>query len=92
MFVEAGSSKKEKKKEGMRGKEKRKRRRRKGERNKEKRKAVFRWLGLVRARSKVRIFDEGCTLRDRDSFYLGFFLSFELLFWFSFRTTLCHVL
>ena len=39
----------------------------------------------------VRIFDEGCAPRGRDSSYLGFFLSFELLFLSSFRTTLCHV-
>ena len=61
------------------------------ERKKEKMKAVFRRLKLVRSRSKVRIFDEGCTLRGRDSSYLGLFISFELLFWSAFGTTLCHV-
>ena len=97
MFVEVGSSKKEKKgkkrerKERKRGKEKRERRRRKEERKKEKRKAVFRRSELVRARSKVHIFDEGYAPRGRDSSYLGFFLSFELLFWPAFGTTLCHV-
>ena len=77
-------------KERKRGKEKRERRRRKGERKKEKRKAVFRQSELIRLRSKVRIFDEGCALRDRDSSYLGFFLCFELLFWFAFGIMLCH--
>ena len=77
--------------ERKRGKENRDRRRRKGERKKKKRKAVFRRSKLVRARSNVRIFDEGCAPRGRDSSYLGFFLSFELLFWLAFRTTLCHV-
>ena len=42
---------------------------------------VFRRSELDRLRSKVRIFDEGCASRGRDSSYLGFFLSFELLFW-----------
>ena len=99
LFVEAGSSKKEKegkkrereRKERKRGNEKRERRRRKGEIKKEKRKAVFQWLELVRPRSKVRIFDESCAPRVKDSSYLGFFLSFELLFWSAFGTTLCHV-
>ena len=45
---------------------------------------------LIRARSKVCIFDEGYAPRGRDSSYLGFFLSFELLFWYAFGTTLCH--
>ena len=83
LFIEARSSKKEKKgkkkrerKERKRGKEKREKRRRKGERNKEKRKAVFRRSELVRLRSKVRIFDEGCAPIGMDSSYLGFFLSF----------------
>ena len=66
----------------------RERRRRKGERKKEKMRAVFRLSELVRPRSKVRIFEEGYTPRGRDSSYLSFFLSFELLFWFAFRTTL----
>ena len=98
LFVEAGSDEKEKekkkereRKERKRGKEKRERRRRKGERKKEKRKALFRRSELVRPRSKVCIFDEGCVPRGRDSFYLGFFLSFELLFWSAFGTTLFHV-
>ena len=78
-------------KERKRGKEERERRRRKGERKKENRKSVFRRSELIRPRSKVRIFYEGCTPRGRDSSYLGFFLSFELLFWYAFRTTLCHV-
>ena len=99
LFVEAGGSKKEKegkkkereRKERKREKEKRERRRRKGERKKEKKKAVFRRSELVRPRSKVRIFDEGCAPRGRDSSYLGFFISFELLFWSAFGTTLCHV-
>ena len=52
---------------------------------------MFRRSKLVKPRSKVRIFDEGCALRGRDSSYLGFFLSFELLFWSTFGTTLCHV-
>ena len=83
--------KKRERKERKRGKEKRERKRRKGERKKETRKAVFRRSKLVRPRSKVHIFDEGCALRGRDSSYLGFFLSFELLFWSTFGTTLCHV-
>ena len=52
---------------------------------------MFRRLKLVRPRSKVYIFDEGCAPRGKDSSYLGFFLSFELLFWSAFGTTLCHV-
>ena len=51
---------------------------------------MFRRSKLVRARSKVCIFDKGCAPRGRDSTYLGFFLSFELLFWSAFGTTLCH--
>ena len=51
---------------------------------------MFRQSKLVRPRSKVHIFDEGCTPRGRDSSYLGFFLSFDLLFWFAFGTTLFH--
>ena len=87
---------KEKKRERERkerkgGKEKRERMRRKGER-KEKMKAVFRQSKLVRPRSKVQIFDEGCAPRCKDSSYLGIFLSFELLFWSTFGTTLCHVI
>ena len=87
---------KEKKGEGKKGKKERKRKkknrmRRKGERKKEKRKAVFRRSELVKPRSKVRIFDEGCASRGRDSSYLGFFLSFELLFWSTLGTTLYHV-
>ena len=74
MFVQGGGSKKEKegkkkkereRKERKRGKEKRERRRRKGERKKENMKAVFRRLKLIRPRSKVRIFDEGCAARGR---------------------------
>ena len=100
LFVEAESSKNEKegkkKGEGKKGKKERKRkererRRRKEERKKEKRKAVFRRSKLVRLRSKVRIFDEGCASRGRESSYISFFLSFEPLFWSSFGTTLCHV-
>ena len=52
---------------------------------------VFRRLELVRVRSKVRIFDDGYSPRGRDSSYFGFFLSFDLLFWSTFGTTLCHV-
>ena len=52
---------------------------------------MFRRSELVKARSKVRIFDEGCVPRGKDFSYLGFFLSFELLFWNAFGTTLCHV-
>ena len=52
---------------------------------------MFRRSKLVRPRSKVRILDEGCALRGRDTSYLGFFLSFEILFWYAFGTTLCHV-
>ena len=100
LFVEARSSKKEKgekkKGEGKKGKKERKRkererRRRKGERKKEKKKAVFRQSELVRPRSKVHIFDEGCAPRGRDSFYFCLLLAFELLFWSAFGTTLCHV-
>ena len=87
---------KKKKGEEKRGKRERKskEREREGEerkRKKEKRKAMFRRLELVRVRSKVRIFDESCVPRGRDSSYLGFFLSFELFFWSAFGTTLCHV-
>ena len=80
-------------KERKRGKEERERerRRRKGERKKEKRKAVFRRSKLIRPRTKVHIFYKSCTLRGKDSSYIGFFLSFEFLFWSAFRTTLCHV-
>ena len=74
LFIEAGSSKKEKERKKRRGKErkereekKRERRRRKGERKKEKRKVVFRRSELVRPKSKVRIFDESCAPRGRDS-------------------------
>ena len=96
LFVEARSSKKEKEgKKKRRGKKRkrkeRERRRRKGERKKEKRKAVFRRLELVRPRSKVRIFDEGYAPNGRDSSYLDFFLSYQLLFWSAFGITLCHV-
>ena len=84
-------SKKKEREERKREKEKRERMRRKEERKKEKTEVVFRRLELIRARSKVRIFDEGCAPRGRDSSYLGFFLSFELLFWSAFGTTLCHV-
>ena len=52
---------------------------------------MFRWSKLIIARSEVRIFDESCAPRCRDSSYLGLFLSFELLFWYAFGTTLCHV-
>ena len=52
---------------------------------------MFQWLKLVKPRSKVRIFDEGCAPRGKDSSYLGFFLSFEILFWSAFGTMLCHV-
>ena len=83
--------KKRERKERKRGKEKRERRRIMGERKKEKRKAVFRRLELVRPKSKVRTFDEGCASKGRNYSYLGFFLSFELLFWSAFGTTLCHV-
>ena len=87
-----GRKKREKEiKERMRGKEKRERRRRKGERKKENRKAVFPWSELVRPRSKVHIFNGGYASRGRDSSYLSFFLSFEILFWYAFWTTLCHV-
>ena len=84
LFIEEGAARRK-------SKEKKKRRRRKGERKKEKRKAMFRRPELVRPRSKVHIFDEGCASRGRDSSYLGFVLSFELLFWSAFGTTLCHV-
>ena len=52
---------------------------------------MFRRSKLIKARSEVRIFDESCAPRGRDSSYLGLFLSFELLFWYAFGTTLCHV-
>ena len=52
---------------------------------------MFRRSELVRLRSKVCLFDEGCALRGKESSYLGFFLSFEILFWFAFGITLCHV-
>ena len=52
---------------------------------------MFRRSELVRLRSKVRIFDEGYAPSGRDSSYLGFFLSFQLLFWYAFGITLCHV-
>ena len=56
---------KRERKERKRRKEKRERKRRKRERKKEKRKAVFRQSELVRPRSKVLIFDEGCATRGR---------------------------
>ena len=96
-FVEAGSSKKEKEGKNRREKERKERvekKRERGEereREKEKRKTVFQRSKLVRLRSKVRIFDEDCTPRGRDSSYLGFFLFFQLLFWSTFGSTLCHV-
>ena len=52
---------------------------------------MFRRSELVRLRSKICIFDKGYASRGRDSSYLGFFLSFELLFWSAFGTTLCNV-
>ena len=52
---------------------------------------MFQQSELVRPRSKVRIFDGGCAPRGRDSSYLVFFLSFELLFLSAFGTTLCLV-
>ena len=73
--------KKRKQREENKRERERKRERRKGERNKEKMKAVFRRSECIRPRSKVHIFAEGCASRCRDSSYLGFFLSFELLFW-----------
>ena len=95
LFVEAGSSKKEKEGKKGEGKKGKKEREREGEEmgreKNEKRKAVFRWSELVRPRSKACIFDEGWAPRGWDSSYLGFFLSFKLLFWSTFETTLCHV-
>ena len=98
LFIEAGRSKKEKEGKKKREKERKEReekkierRRRKGERKKEKRKAVFRQSKLVKPRGEVRIFNKGCAPRGKDSSYPGFFLSFELLFWSAFGTTLCHV-
>ena len=39
----------------------------------------------------MHTFDEGYAPRGRDSSFLGFFLSFKLLFWSAFGTMLCHV-
>ena len=99
LFVEGGHSKKEKegKKKG-RGKERKERgkeeREREGEERERERRRKGKWCfdsQNFRLRSKVRIFDEGYAPRGRDSSYLGLFLSFELLFWSAFGTTLCHV-
>ena len=51
---------------------------------------MFRRSKLIRARSEVCISDESCAPRGRDSSDLSLFLSFELLFWYAFGTTLCH--
>ena len=52
--------------EGKKGKKERKRKEREKEKKgREKRKVVFRRSELVRPRSKVLIFDEGCTTRGR---------------------------
>ena len=52
--------------ERMKRKEKKRRgKEMKGKEKREKRKAVFRRSELVRPRSKVRRFDEGCTIRGR---------------------------
>ena len=65
-FVEKERNKKEMKEK------KKERKRRKGERKRGKRKSAFRWSELVGSRSKVRILDEGYTLRGRDSSYFWF--------------------
>ena len=66
MFVQGGGSKKEKEgKKKERERKERKRGKEKRERKKENMKAVFRRSKLIRPRSKVRIFDEGCAARGR---------------------------
>ena len=52
---------------------------------------VFRLLELVGPRSKVRIFEEDYAPRGRNSSYFGLFISFRLLFWADFGTSLCNV-
>ena len=97
VFVEGGKKRKGKEKEKGKGKKgkkekKRKERERGRERGREKEgekeidvfflsSLVFRRLELIRPRSKVCIFNEGCAPRGRDSSYFGLFLSFGLLFW-----------
>ena len=44
-----------------------------------KRKSAFRRSELVEPRSKVHIFDEGCTLRGRDSSYFGLFSTIRVV-------------
>ena len=60
-----GKKKERERKERKRGKENREIRRRKGEKKKEKRKVMFRRSELIRPRSKVCIFNEGCATRGR---------------------------
>ena len=43
------------------------------------RKSVFRWSKLAGTRSKVCIFDEGYTLRGRDSSYFGLFSTIRVV-------------
>ena len=84
----------------MRGKERKEREEKKREREGEEREKERRRRGKQcfdgRNSSKVSIFNEGCASRGRDSSYLGFFLSFELLFlvcfWDHIVSCLWHVL
>ena len=67
-------------KEGKKNREKkRERKRSKGERKKGKRKSTFRWSEVIGPRSKIRIFDEGYTLRGRDSSYFGLFSTIRVV-------------